>query len=100
SYVTFAIAVPFIQAGLLAIPGTRADLARDIQTGVLDRPALPPMTRLALVPGQLAGAVALGVVQFCVYMIAGFAAGATFAAGVGGAVVLLAVRWPSLLAVW
>ena len=91
SYVTFAIAVPFLQAGLFAVAGTGADLARDIETGFLDRLALTPMSGFALVSGQLAGTVALGVFQFCVFMAVGFAAGATFAAGVGGAFVLLAL---------
>ena len=38
SYLTFALAVPFIQAGIFAVSGAGADLARDIETG-LPRPA-------------------------------------------------------------
>ncbi len=91
SYVTFAIAVPFVQAGLFAVAGTGADLARDIETGFIDRLALTPMSGFALVAGQLAGTVALGVFQFCVFMAVGLSAGATFEAGIGGAFVLLAL---------
>jgi ABC-2 type transport system permease protein len=91
SYVTFALAVPFIQAGLFAVAGTGADLARDIETGFLNRLALTPMSGFALVSGQIAGTVALGIFQFFVFMAVGLAAGASFAAGIGGAFVLLAL---------
>jgi ABC-2 type transport system permease protein len=91
SYVSFAIAVPFVQAGLFAVAGTGADLARDIETGFLDRLALTPMSGFALVAGQLAGTVALGVFQFCVFMAVGLSAGAGFETGFGGALVLLAL---------
>lgn len=91
SYVTFALAVPFIQAGLFAVAGTGADLARDIETGFMNRLSLTPMSGFALVTGQLAGTVVLGVFQFCVFLAVGFAAGASLAAGVGGALVLLAL---------
>ena len=91
SYLTFALAVPFIQAGIFAVSNGGADLARDIETGFLDRLALTPMSGLALVAGQLAGVLALGLIQALVYLAVGLAAGATLAAGVGGALVLLAL---------
>jgi ABC-2 type transport system permease protein len=91
SYVTFAIAVPFIQAGLFAVAGTGADLARDIETGFLNRLSLTPMSGFALVSGQLAGTVVLGIFQFVVFMAVGLAAGAGFAAGFSGGLVLLAL---------
>jgi ABC-2 type transport system permease protein len=89
SYLTFALAVPFIQAGIFAVSNGGADLARDIETGFLDRLALTPMSGLALVAGQLAGVVALGFINAIVYLLVGLAAGASFAAGVSGALVLL-----------
>jgi ABC-2 type transport system permease protein len=89
SYLTFALAVPFIQAGLFAVSNGGADLARDIETGFLDRLALTPMSGLALVAGQLAGVVALGFMNAVIYLLVGLAAGASFAAGVSGALVLL-----------
>ncbi len=97
-YLTFALAVPFVQAGLFAVAGTGADLARDIETGFINRLALTPMSGLALVAGQLAGTVALGVLQFFIYMTVGLLAGATFAAGFAGAVVLLALALLIVLA--
>ena len=91
SYLTFALAVPFIQAGIFAVNNGGADLARDIETGFLDRLALTPMGGFALVAGQLAGVVALGILQALVYLGVGLAAGATLEAGFAGALVLVAL---------
>ncbi len=91
SYLTFALAVTFIQSGIFAVLNGGADLARDIETGFLDRLALTPMSGLALVAGQLAGVIALGLINALVYLLVGLAAGAGFAAGLSGALVLLAL---------
>jgi ABC-2 type transport system permease protein len=91
SYLTFALAVPFIQAGIFAVMGGGTDLARDIETGFLNRLSLTPMSGFGLVAGQLAGVLALGVVQVFVYVGVGLLAGAEFQAGVGGFFVLLAL---------
>jgi ABC-2 type transport system permease protein len=81
--------VPFIQSGIFAVSNGGADLARDIETGFLDRLALTPMSGVALVTGQLAGVVALGLLNAVVYLGVGLAAGATLEAGLAGALVLL-----------
>jgi ABC-2 type transport system permease protein len=91
SYLTFALAVPFIQSGIFAVSNGGADLARDIESGFLDRLALTPMSGPALVAGQLAGVVALGLINAVVYLVVGLAAGATLEAGLAGAFVLLAL---------
>ena len=91
SYLTFALAVPFIQSGIFAVSNGGADLARDIETGFLDRLALTPMSGVALVTGQLAGVVALGLLNAMIYLGVGLAAGATLEAGVAGAFVLLSL---------
>ncbi len=91
SYLTFALAVPFIQSGIFAVSNGGADLARDVETGFLDRLALTPMSGVALITGQLAGVVALGLLNAVVYLAIGLAAGATLAAGVAGALVLFAL---------
>jgi len=91
SYLTFALAIPFIQAGIFAVSGAGGDLARDIETGFLNRLSLTPMTGAALVAGQLAGAVALGLFQAFVFIAVGLAAGATLEAGVAGALVIVAL---------
>ncbi len=91
SYLTFALAVPFVQSGIFAVSNGGADLARDIETGFLDRLALTPMSGVALVCGQLAGVLALGLLNAVVYLGVGLAAGATLEAGVAGALVLFAL---------
>ena len=63
SFVAFALAVPFIQGALFATMNSGTDLARDIQTGFLNRLSLTPMRGAALLAGQLGGAVTLGVAQ-------------------------------------
>jgi ABC-2 type transport system permease protein len=90
SFVAFALAVPFIQGALFATMNAGTDLARDIQTGFLNRLSLTPMRRIAVLAGQLGGVVTMGLVQAVVYLSVGLAAGVHIAAGVLGVVVLLA----------
>jgi ABC-2 type transport system permease protein len=89
SYVAFALAVPFIQGALFATMNAGTDLARDIQTGFLNRLALTPMRGIALLAGQLGGVVTMGIVQAVVYLSVGLAVGVDFEAGIPGIVVLL-----------
>jgi ABC-2 type transport system permease protein len=89
SFVAFALAVPFIQGALFATMNTGTDLARDIQTGFLSRLSLTPMRRLAVLAGQLGGAVALGLVQAIVYLSVGLIVGVDVRSGPLGIVVLL-----------
>lgn len=91
SYLTFVLAIPFVQAAVIGIVNGGSDLAGDIETGFFDRLALTPMSGLALVAGQLAGVVALGAIQAVTYLAVGLAAGATLEAGIAGALVLLAL---------
>lgn len=89
SYLSFAIAVPFVQAAIFAVNNGGAALARDIETGFFDRLSLTPMSGASLVISQLAGVVTLGLLQAVIYLVVGLAFGATFAAGVGGVAVLV-----------
>jgi len=89
SFVAFALAVPFIQGALFATMNTGTDLARDIQTGFLNRLSLTPMRSVALLAGHLGGSVTLGVLQACFYLAVGLIVGVRPAAGVGGVAVLL-----------
>jgi ABC-2 type transport system permease protein len=89
SYVAFALAVPFIQGALFATMNAGTELARDIQTGFLNRLALTPLRGAALLAGHLGGVVALGLVQACFYLAVGLAVGVRPAAGVAGVAVLL-----------
>jgi len=89
SFVAFALAVPFIQGALFATMNAGTDLARDIETGFLNRLSLTPLRGAALLAGQLGGVIALGVIQACFYLVVGFAAGVRPKAGVAGVVLLL-----------
>jgi ABC-2 type transport system permease protein len=90
-YLTYVLAVPFIQAGIFAVSGVGADLARDIESGFLDRMALTPVSRAGLVSGQVIGTLALGALQGTVFLMVGLAAGARLETGVPGALVLIAL---------
>src|SRR5207247_8102308 len=63
SFVAFALAVPFIQGALFATMNAGTDLARDVQSGFLNRLSLTPLRRITLMFGQLGGVVFMGVVQ-------------------------------------
>jgi ABC-2 type transport system permease protein len=89
SFVAFALAVPFIQGALFATMNAGTDLARDIQTGFLNRLTLTPMRRLAVLAGQLGGVVTLGLVQAVVYLTVGLLVGVHIESGPLGIVVLL-----------
>jgi ABC-2 type transport system permease protein len=90
SFVAFALAIPFIQGALFATMNAGTDLARDIQTGFLNRLSLTPMRGVAVLAGQLGGVVTLGLVQALVYLAVGLAVGVRLESGPLGALVLLA----------
>jgi ABC-2 type transport system permease protein len=90
SFVAFALAIPFIQGALFATMNAGTDLARDIQTGFLNRLSLTPMRGISLLAGQLGGIVTMGVVQALVYLSVGLAVGVRLESGPAGALVLLA----------
>ena len=89
SFLAFALAVPFIQGALFSTMNAGTDLARDIQTGFLNRLALTSMRGSALIAGQLGGIVVLGLVQAAFYVAVGLAVGVDFASGPLGILVLL-----------
>jgi ABC-2 type transport system permease protein len=90
SMVAFLLAIPFIQGALFATMNSGTDLARDIQTGFLNRLSLTPMRGVALLAGQLGGAMTLGLVQAVFYLAVGLAVGVRLASGVAGVFVLFA----------
>jgi ABC-2 type transport system permease protein len=91
SYITFLLAVPFIQGALFSVMNSGTDLARDIETGFLDRLALTPLRGAALLSGLLAGSFVLGIIQAVAYLSVGLLAGAELAAGPAGVLVILAL---------
>jgi ABC-2 type transport system permease protein len=91
TYLSFALAVPFVQGALFAANSAGTNIAMDIETGFLSRLSMTPLTRGGLLAGQLAGVVTLGLAQAVVYLTVGEAAGAGFKAGPLGVPVLLAL---------
>ena len=89
SFLAFALAVPFIQGALFSTMNAGTDLARDVQTGFINRLALTALRDWALLAGQLAGVVVLGVFQAVFYLTVGLAAGVELASGAAGIAVLL-----------
>ena len=65
------------------------DLARDIQTGFLNRLALTPVRNSAMLAGHIAGVVALGFVQAVFYLVLALVFGVDIVSGVAGAFVIL-----------
>jgi ABC-2 type transport system permease protein len=91
SYLTFALALPFIQSALFAVINAGTDVVLDLETGFLNRLQLTPVRGAALLVGELTGVVVLGQVAALFYLAVGLIFGAHIAAGVGGLFVLLAL---------
>ena len=89
SFLAFALAVPFIQGALFSTMNAGTDIARDIQTGFVNRLSLTALRDWALLVGQLSGVVALGIVQAVFYVTVGLVVGVHFASGFAGILVLL-----------
>jgi ABC-2 type transport system permease protein len=88
SYVDFMFAIPFVQGALFTSLNSAIELGRDIDTGFLNRLALTPARGVAIMLGNLAGGVALVMIQFSIYFIGGTLLGADFQAGALGIPVL------------
>ena len=91
NYLTFALAFAFLQAGVFAVVATGQNLAEDNVNGFFSRMQLTPIRPAALVAGQLAGTLALGLAQAATYIAVGLAAGGHIEAGIPGALVLIAL---------
>ncbi len=91
SFLAFFLPFSFLQSALFAAGIAGTDLARDIDTGFLNRLALTPVRGSALLLGQIGGAVGLGLVQAVVYLGVGLAAGVHIAAGAAGALLILVI---------
>jgi ABC-2 type transport system permease protein len=84
SYADFAFTAPFIQGTLLAAISTASMLARDIETGFLDRLLLTPANSLSILFGTLMGAAALAACQASFFLVIGLIVGVEIEAGVLG----------------
>ena len=81
SYVDFMFAIPFVHGALFTALNSAIELGRDIDTGFLNRLALTPARGIAIMLGNLAGGVALVLIQFCDLLRRRAADGAHFHAG-------------------
>lgn len=93
SYLTFALAFPFVQGAIFATNTAGTNLADDIGSGFFNRLSLTPMRGSALLAGQLAGVLLVAIVQAITYLLVGIAVGADFEAGIWGVPVLFALSF-------
>jgi ABC-2 type transport system permease protein len=89
SFLAFFLPFSFLQGALFASGIAGTDLARDIDTGFLNRLALTPVRGSALLLGQIGGAVGLGALQAVIYLGVGLVAGVHIESGIPGAFVIL-----------
>ena len=92
SYVSFAIAVAFIQGGMFALINTGTNLAEDIESGFFNRLALTPLRRVSLIarPARRRGRCSACCSRRSTSSMS-LIAGAHLDAGFGGALVILAL---------
>jgi ABC-2 type transport system permease protein len=91
SYFEFALAIAFVQGALFSANSAGTNVSADVETGFLNRLSLTPLRRVALLLGQLAGILALGLFQAVTFLAVGVVFGAGIAAGVAGALVIVAL---------
>jgi ABC-2 type transport system permease protein len=89
SFLAFFLPFSFMQGALFASGIAGTDLARDIDTGFLNRLALTPVRGSALLLGQIGGALGIGTVQALCYLGVGLAAGVHIDTGVPGAMLII-----------
>lgn len=93
-FLDFLLVITFMQAALFATSSAGLGLARDIESGFLDRLALTPMRAGALVAAQISGAIFIAFASSIVYVGIGLATQVDFKSGVLGVLLLM------LLASW
>ncbi len=90
SYATFALSLTFTFAGMYAVMVAGTQLGEDIRSGFIKRQSLTPLRGTVLLLGHLTGVVAFATCQAVIFLVVGFAAGASVAAGAGGALLIVA----------
>jgi ABC-2 type transport system permease protein len=91
SYFQFALAIAFVQGALFSANSAGTNVSNDVETGFLNRLSLTPLRRVALLLGQLAGILALGLIQALTFLGVGVLFGEGIEAGLAGAVVIVAL---------
>jgi ABC-2 type transport system permease protein len=93
SYTTFVLGATLVQGATSAATLAGGLLAEDMEGGFMNRLLLTPARKSVLITAQLAGVTIIGVIQAIVFLLVGLAFGVSVKAGVGGAVVLIAVAF-------
>jgi ABC-2 type transport system permease protein len=88
SYLSFALAFPFMQGAIFATNTAGTNVAQDIGTGFFNRLSLTPMHGSSLLAGQLSGVLMIGTLQAVAFLGAGLAAGAHIESGPLGVLVM------------
>jgi ABC-2 type transport system permease protein len=91
SYLTFALALAFVQGALFSANSAGTNVAADVETGFINRLSLTPLRRVSLLVGQLSGVVVLGLIQAITFLVIGLTAGADLEAGPAGIPVIVAM---------
>ena len=91
SYLTFALALTFVQGAIFSANSAGTNVASDIESGFLARLSLTPLRRTALLVGQLSGILVLGLIQASTFILVGLIAGAGLEAGPLGVPVIVAI---------
>jgi ABC-2 type transport system permease protein len=91
SYLTFALALSFLQGTMFAAMSAGTNIANDIETGFFNRLSLTPLRRVSLLVGQLSGVIVLGLMQAATFLVVGLTAGAGLEAGPLGIPVIVAL---------
>ena len=91
SYFQFALAIAFIQGALFSANSAGTNVASDIESGFINRLSLTPLRRAALMLGQLAGILGLGLIQATTFIVVGAAFGAGFESGLPGVLTIIAL---------
>jgi len=97
SYLTFALALTFLQGTMFAAMSAGTNVATDIETGFFNRLSLTPLRRVALLVGQLSGVIVLALIQATTFLVVGLTAGAGLEAGPLGIPVIVAISLLSTL---
>ena len=76
NYITFALAVTFMQGSIFALINAGTNIAGDLESGFFGRLALTPLKAPALLGGMLVGISAVGALQSSAYILMGVVGGA------------------------
>jgi len=89
SYLSFALAFVFVMGALYIVVSAGTELARDIESGYLNRLALTRISRRALLAGMFAGPLVMMLIEATIYLLVGALAGAHIATGLVGALAIV-----------